>query len=257
MTIRLENVSKTVKVKGKPLTLFDGLNLSIEPGARVGILGLPKSGKSTLLSMICGSERNYGGNIVREMSSSWPIPFDGFLAPTSSVAWGLRWVARLYGIHDRNFASRVTSMAQASAYVNSTTGDTPAGLRFQIAYVLGLAIDFDLYLFDNAAVSGMPGFKEAGKALLAERTAGRAIAIATSQEAEVADNCQSAYVLANGKAVYFADVEEGIKFFKAFRKSEEERQRLANEKGNLEEGAAASIADESGVDMVGAAVTDF
>ena len=250
MTIRLEDIRKTVKVKGKPLKLFDGLNLSIEPGARVGILGLPRSGKSTLLGMICGSERIYTGNIVREMSSSWPIPFDGFFAPTSSVAWGLRSVARLYGVQDSEFASRVASMAQASAYVNSTSGDTPAGIRFQIAYVLGLAIDFDLYLFDNAAVSGMPGFKGAGKALLAERTAGRAIVVATSQEAEVAKNCQSVYVLASGKAVYFADVQEGIKFFKEYKKSEEEKQKQASEEDDFEKGTATDIAEGSGVDSV-------
>ncbi len=257
MTLRIENLHKSLKVRGAASKLFDGLNLSVERGARVGILGLPKSGKTTLLGIICGSERSYTGRVFRDMTSSWIIPFSDFFLPTSTMAWGLRFVARLYGIRDPDFATRVARMAEAAQYVNMTHNECPRPIKQQLAFALGLAMDFDLYLLDDAAVFGAKEFREAGKALLAERTAGRAVVIATSNEGEVAANCDLAYVLENGRASYFGNVGEGVGYFKQLKKAEEERQKQLAKKGLDEDAGAVEAGPDSGLDLLAVGVSDL
>jgi capsular polysaccharide transport system ATP-binding protein len=255
MTIRIENLRKSVMVKGVAHAVFDGLNLSIERGARVGILGLPRSGKTTLLNVISGSERLYTGSVFRDMTSSWVIPFGDFFMPRSTIAWGLRFVARLYGVGDPEFANNVASLVQASQYLNMIQAECPGPVRQQLAFAVPMAMDFDLYLFDNALVPGSKNFKEIGKALLEERTAGRAIAIATSNEAEVS-SCELAYVLENGRATYFADVKEGVSYFKELKKAEQEAQMQAEQKQELEDAEPAAISDDS-LNLLGVAVSDL
>jgi putative ABC transport system ATP-binding protein len=62
--IELTNVTKTF-VRGKePLTVLDGLSLSIPEGAFEALMGPSGSGKSTLLNLIAGLDRPTGGTAL-------------------------------------------------------------------------------------------------------------------------------------------------------------------------------------------------
>ena len=64
--LRCEDLCKTYVSAQRPLTIFDGLNLSIERGERVAIVGESGSGKSTLLHLLGGLDRATSGRILFE-----------------------------------------------------------------------------------------------------------------------------------------------------------------------------------------------
>jgi lipoprotein-releasing system ATP-binding protein len=66
--LRCECLSKTYLSAGRPLTIFDSLELSVEPGERVAIVGESGSGKSTLLHLLGGLDRASSGRILFEGS---------------------------------------------------------------------------------------------------------------------------------------------------------------------------------------------
>lgn len=75
--IRLENVSKVYARGARPAV--DGVNLDVERGEFVFLVGASGSGKSTLLRLILREERPTAGNVFvagRDLSelSSWKVP---------------------------------------------------------------------------------------------------------------------------------------------------------------------------------------
>jgi putative ABC transport system ATP-binding protein len=61
--VSLENVQKVFKTKAGPFNALRGIDLSINEGEFVGIVGPSGSGKSTLINMITGIDRPTSGEI--------------------------------------------------------------------------------------------------------------------------------------------------------------------------------------------------
>lgn len=59
-------LTKTLPSGGKPLTILDGVDLSIQAGELVAILGPSGSGKSTLLGLLAGLDRPSSGSVLIE-----------------------------------------------------------------------------------------------------------------------------------------------------------------------------------------------
>ncbi len=61
--VRLENVEKVFKTKAGPFTALRGVDLQIQGGEFVAIVGPSGSGKSTLINMITGVDRPTSGEV--------------------------------------------------------------------------------------------------------------------------------------------------------------------------------------------------
>jgi capsular polysaccharide transport system ATP-binding protein len=96
--IRLTNVCKDYPTKAGPRRVLNDINLTINPGDRVGILGRNGAGKSTLIRLIGGAEPPTSGKIERHMSVSWPLAFTGGFHGTLTGAVNVRFICRIYGV---------------------------------------------------------------------------------------------------------------------------------------------------------------
>ena len=62
--IRLESVVKTYDTGGVPFTALRGINLEVDTGEFVGLIGKSGSGKTTLINMITGIDRPTAGEVL-------------------------------------------------------------------------------------------------------------------------------------------------------------------------------------------------
>jgi len=63
-TLEIKNLSKQYQVKGEPLPVLEHIDLTIQPGEFVSIVGASGCGKSTLLRLVIGLEEDYQGEIL-------------------------------------------------------------------------------------------------------------------------------------------------------------------------------------------------
>jgi len=75
--LQIESLTKSYPIKNGILKVLNGINLNIEPGEKVAILGRNGAGKSTLIRIIGDLETPDSGNVSRSMSISWPLGYSG------------------------------------------------------------------------------------------------------------------------------------------------------------------------------------
>ena len=258
MSVALEDIRLAGTNPDAKGPLFDGLSLRIGDQGRVGILGGSKSGKSTLLRLICGTKPPDDGRIKRNGRVSWPIPLSSFLVGGHTLARNIRFIARVYGIDDETFPRRIVEMVELTDFLNTPFVKCPKLTRQRLGFALGVGLEFDLYLFDGSFTPVDKPFKEKAAAVSAARTAGRAVVVATSVPAEVEQNCESVYVLENGRATFFAEASQGVEHFKQLLGLEEKKKKGkgdAARRGDDED----EDQDETGLgdmDILAAAVAD-
>jgi capsular polysaccharide transport system ATP-binding protein len=255
MSIRLHDVCVPAGFSAATRPLFRGLDLEIPDCARIGILGGAKSGKTTLLRLICGTMQADSGFVERNGVASWPIPLSTFLTPTGSVARNIRFIARLYGILHEDFPRQIATMVGLEEFLNLPIQKCPKFVKPRLALALGIGLDFDTYLFDGSLAPADKPFKEKAVELVTARMAGRGYVLATSVPAEAEKHCDLIYVLESGKVRYFADKKQATEYFKKLIETEKKKPSMEQETGRVEEDGEET--DGLGdVDVVGAAVAD-
>lgn len=213
MSVELHNV--TVKISGGQQTLFENLNLRVEVGERVGIAAQPKTGKSTLLRLIAGTEPIYDGVIERSSSVSWPASFGDYLVPSSTVATNIRFIGRLCGMGGDSFVRDVAETAEANEFLNEELGKCPRVIRPQLIFALAVRTKFDIYLFDDFIMNGEKAFKEKATQIVQSLAPSHGIVFASSAFKEVSSNCDSLYVLDDGHVTRYENPKEAEKHFKS------------------------------------------
>jgi putative ABC transport system ATP-binding protein len=75
--VQAQNLTRQVPSPEGPLTLLDDINLSIDPGEAVAIVGASGSGKSTLLGLLAGLDVPSSGKIILDGTELGTLDEDG------------------------------------------------------------------------------------------------------------------------------------------------------------------------------------
>jgi capsular polysaccharide transport system ATP-binding protein len=215
LSIEFRDVFKRARGKGAQGYFFRDLNFRIELGMRIGILGLPRSGKSTLLRMICGSDHPDGGTIERNLSTSWPIPLNTFLLNHSSVASNIRFVAQLYGDGSVRKIREVAELVDITDSLNVTLSKCTPVVKRRLTFGMGVGFGFDVYLFDERVAAVDKDFQKRAMEIFKSLVPGHATVIATAASKGMADQCDTLYVLQDGTLTLWPDIKQGIRYFES------------------------------------------
>ncbi len=208
--IRLINVRKCYPVRGGEVEVLKGVDLQVNRGERVGIVGGNGAGKSTLIRLISGIERQTSGTIDREMQISWPLAFTGAFQGALTGLDNLRFICRVYGMDYRNVIDFVEDFSQLGRFLREPVKVYSSGMRARLAFAVSMMVDFDCYLIDEVVSVGDARFQARCQQELFEKRADRAIIIVSHEAHYLREHCQRACVLEKGVLHHFADVESAI-----------------------------------------------
>lgn len=208
--IQFHDLSKKFVLDGKSKVVADGINAIFPTGKAVALLGRNGAGKSTLLQMIAGTMDPSSGDISTTGSISWPVGFAGSFHGELTGSQNTRFLARIYGVDTDELCAFVEDFAGLGVHFSLPFRTYSAGMRSRLAFGVSMGIAFDTYLVDEITAVGDAAFRKKSKNLFLDRmkTAG-AVVVSHSME-EIAELCDAAAVLEDGRLHYYDDVQAGI-----------------------------------------------
>jgi ABC-type multidrug transport system ATPase subunit len=232
-SLRLEarQVEKVVALPGgQKRKLLDGINLAVEPGEFVGLLGPSGSGKSTLMDCLNGRRRATGGRVLANgedfyrhfdnfRQSLGYVPQKDIVHTQLSVARALLYTAELRLPTDtspaelRKRVEDVIHEMELDRHRDTLVADLSGGQIKRVSLGAELLAQPCLLYIDEAT-SGLDAGTEARMMHLFRRLAdeGRSL-LCITHNVENVDCCHLVLVLVEGRLVYYGPPAEAPAYF--------------------------------------------
>jgi len=219
--IIIENLWKRYHGEPRSDWVLKDVNLTIPQGVSVGLVGQNGAGKSTLLSLIGGMDTADKGTIKTNSSISWPIGLSGGFQGGMTGRQNVKFVARLYGGEDivSSTIKFVEDFADIGGAFDRPVRTYSSGMRSRLAFGLSLAIDFDVYLSDEATAVGDATFKQKAAQAFKGRVGKSSLIMVSHSEGILRELCQSGIWIHQGSAYWFDRIEDALDSYKTYRET--------------------------------------
>jgi capsular polysaccharide transport system ATP-binding protein len=204
--IELTGLCKDYHTRQGRRRVLDGINLSVNRGEKIGILGRNGAGKSTMIRMISGAELPTVGKVRRDMSVSWPLAFGGAFQGSLTGMDNLRFICRVYGADAKLAEPFVQEFSELGYYLREPVKSYSSGMRARLAFAISMAIEFDCFLIDEIVAVG-------DSHELFERRRDRALIIVSHDPGYIREHCSRAAVLVKGKLHSFDHIDNAYAFY--------------------------------------------
>lgn len=211
--IKLTDVSRRYQTRNGFNQVLKQVNLTVNRGDKLGVLGRNGAGKSTLIRMISGAEMPDSGLVERTMSVSWPLAFGGAFQIALSGLDNLRFICRVYGVSFEDKIEKVDEFAELGRYLREPVRSYSAGMRARLAFAISMLIEFDCFLIDEIVAVGDARFHAKCHSELFEKRAERAMIIVSHDPGYIREHCNLAAVLSDGHLHHFDSVDEAFAFY--------------------------------------------
>lgn len=211
--ISLRHISKTYPTRSGPVAVLRDVNLTIDYGERMGILGRNGAGKSTLIRLISGAELPTSGTIRRDMSVSWPLAFGGAFQGSLTGYDNLRFICRIYGVDPEDKVDFVKDFSELGLFFWEPVKSYSSGMRARLAFAISMVIDFDCFLIDEIVSVGDARFHEKCNDELFVKRADRGMIIVSHDPTYIREHCSRAAVLVDGELHHRPSVEDAFQFY--------------------------------------------
>jgi capsular polysaccharide transport system ATP-binding protein len=207
------DICKTYTHGGGRNQVLSGVNLVVEKGERIGLLGRNGAGKTTLIKLIGGVELPTSGKVSRHMSVSWPLGFLGGFQGSLTGYDNARFIARIYERDYHEVRAFIEDFTELGRQLKMPVKTYSSGMRARLAFALSLAIEFDCYLIDEIILVGDQNFHRKCTYELFEKRADRTMILASHSTEFVREFCNRAVVIHKGKATEYQDVALAIETY--------------------------------------------
>jgi len=208
--IRLENLTKFYRIKGRKTLVADNINAVFPTGSSVALLGRNGAGKSTLLRVIAGTASPNAGRVTSDGTISWPVGFAGSFHGELTGAQNVRFVARIYGVDTDELVDYVQDFAELGQHFHQPFSSYSSGMRSRLAMGTSMGIYFDTYLVDEVTSVGDADFRVKSQRVFNDRMKTSGAIVVSHSMPMIRQMCTMGAVLDRGRLLVFDDLNEAI-----------------------------------------------
>ncbi len=209
--------------KERKFTALSGINLEIEQGEVVGIIGRNGSGKSTLLRVISGIYPPDEGTV----RAAGDISLLAGLGTGFSAHQTGRENALLYGsILGHSEAEMLSKLdeiidfSELGSFIDEPLRTYSAGMKARLGLAVASAIKPNILLIDEVLGVGDPNFREKSKKKILDMVKGASTVVIVSHSfGLMTDICDRVVLLDHGKVVHDGEPKDSIKAYYALKEA--------------------------------------
>ena len=191
-----------------------GIDIVIDEGESVAILGLNGSGKSTLLKLISGVMRPDGGEVLTRGRVAGLIEVGAGFHPELSGRENVFLNAAILGMNRKEIEARydqIVAFSEIEEFIDQEVKHYSSGMFMRLAFSVAIHVELDVLLVDEILSVGDAPFREKCREKFQELIAADKTLVVVSHDMEmVRELCTRAIVIDKGLVVYDGDVEGAI-----------------------------------------------
>jgi capsular polysaccharide transport system ATP-binding protein len=126
-----------------------------------------------------------------------------------------RFVCRVHGHEDDipERVARIQEFAELGNAFDEPIGTYSSGMRSRLQFAMSLAVDFDVYIADEAIGAGDAVFRRKARKAFRERADHASLILVSHGEAALRQFCTAGIFLENGKAHWYDDIEDALQAY--------------------------------------------
>jgi ABC-2 type transport system ATP-binding protein len=191
-----------------------GINLVVDEGESVALLGLNGSGKSTLLKLISGVMSPDGGEVLTRGRLAGLIEVGAGFHPELSGRENVFLNAAILGMNRKEIEERyeeIVAFSEIERFIDQEVKHYSSGMFMRLAFSVAIHVDVDVLLVDEILSVGDAPFREKCRLKFEELIAARKTLLVVSHDLDmVRELCTRGVVLRKGEIVYDGPVEGAI-----------------------------------------------
>ncbi|HEY2663554.1 MAG TPA: ABC transporter ATP-binding protein [Candidatus Binataceae bacterium] len=199
---------------------LEDLNLQVDDGERIGVIGANGAGKSTLLKLIAGVYQPTSGecDITGQISSLFDLAL-GF--EMDANGWeNISFRSYLQGETPRTVASKrqaIADFSELGKFLDMPVRYYSAGMQVRLAFSIATAIEPEILLVDEVLSAGDMAFQQKARARMREMmTRARLMVMVSHDLGSISELCTRAIWLDHGKIRQSGATAEIIAAYKRF-----------------------------------------
>lgn len=192
------------------------INLSLDKGESLGIVGRNGSGKSTLLQLICGTLRSTTGSIATRGKIVAMLELGAGFNPEFSGCDNVYLCASAYGLDEATIRARIgkiEAFAEIGEYFNRPVRVYSSGMYARLAFAVCAHVDADILIVDEILGVGDAGFQKKCQKFMQEFQNYGTLLFVSHDPGAVLSVCKRAIWLEDGKKIADGSADSVLKAY--------------------------------------------
>lgn len=203
--------------KPRKKLILDKINLTIESGEAIGIIGSNGSGKSTLLKIICGILQPTTGLVKTNGHIAPLIELGGGFDPSLSLVDNIIFYGVMLGFPRRVMIKRIPSIlefAELEEYAFAPVKSLSSGMKARLGFAIATDVQPDILLIDEVLSVGDAAFKKKSRKRIENFWQSNTTILVVSHDLKFIEQwCQRAIWLDKGRVKFTGNVKETIELY--------------------------------------------